>query len=107
MGFVVVLMTSIDLYVLQPFDLSGGANTSILRLVRMSKLARSLKVARAAKLFAEIRVLLATVAASLKALFWSMILLALLMFMGAVMLCQACQMSLQEDSKLDFETKAW
>mmetsp|Transcript_3141 Transcript_3141/g.6533 ORF Transcript_3141/g.6533 Transcript_3141/m.6533 type:complete len:263 (+) Transcript_3141:3-791(+) len=58
------------------------------------------------KAFAKLRILLRTVVASFLSLFWSMVLLSILMFGAAIFLCQMLQQTL-EDEDVDLELRRW
>jgi len=103
--FVVALCT-IDLWVLPAFQGSAQGNLTFCRLVRLIRLSRGFKVIRVMKAFSKLRILLRTVAASFMALFWSMVLLTILNFGGAIFLCQLLQPTIA-DGDLDFELRLW
>jgi len=101
----IVVFCSIDHWVLSALG-DGSGNLSFMRLIRLVRLSRGLKVIRVMKAFSKLRILLRTVGASFMALAWSMVLLGLLMFAGAVLLCQMLLPSL-DDTTLEAELRIW
>jgi len=84
----------------------GGSNLDMVRVVRFFRLCRALRVVRTLRVFAKLRVLVSTVAASFLALFWSMVLLSIVMLLASVLLCQALQPSLT-DEEIDYSRRIW
>jgi len=74
----------------------SGTSLGFIRIIRLARLSRTLKVIRILKIFSKLRVLISTVASSALALFWSMFLLLLLIFISSIFLCQLLQPSLLE-----------
>jgi len=95
----VVICSCADLYVFSRLsaEKSSLAFVRIVRIVRLVRLSRALKMIRVMRAFTPLRILVATVAKSLAALFWSMVFLGLLVFIAAVFLCQSLQLFLAED----------
>merc|ERR1719330_1964461 len=85
----IVLTTCVDIFILTQFESKG--NLAFIRLVRLLRLTRALRLIRILKSFAPLRVLVSTVMRSLMALFWSMVLLSLMIFIASVFLCQSLQ----------------
>lgn len=100
----VVLLTVVDLWILSPMQV--GFNVSVLRVIRFLRVFRALRVVRAFEVFSKLRVLVATVSASFFALFWSMVLLSIVMLLAALGMCQAINTNLV-DPGVDSETKLW
>jgi len=84
----------------------GDNNTNFIRLLRLAKAVRALRVIRVMHLFGKLRILVRTVAMSMMSLFWSMVLLFILMFIGAVLLCRMLNPFLFDES-LDFSMRVW
>jgi len=84
----VVTVCCIDVWVISEL---GAEKGTLLRLLRCFRFSRALKIVRALKAFAPLRVLMSTIARSFFALIWSMVLLGLLVFLAGVFLCQAMQ----------------
>jgi len=101
---IVVALTVIDMWILSPME--AGFNVSVLRLMRFLRVFRALRVVRTFEVFSKLRVLVATVSASFFALFWSMVLLGIVMLLYALVMCQAVNTNLL-DPAIDAETKAW
>lgn len=102
---VVVMLGNWDLYVVPALGLEGS-NLSFVRLIRLARLSRTLKVVRVLKVFSKLRVLVSTVAMSVLALFWSMFLLLLLIFISALFLCQVLQPAIL-NGDLNETTRVW
>merc|ERR1711933_366543 len=83
----IVLITSVETLVLQMLSIDVG-NISFFRVLRLAKFARALRIVRVMTLFSKLRILLTTIACSMWALFWSMVLMVLMMLMGSNFLCQ-------------------
>lgn len=101
----IVFTSSIDLYILQPLD-SGMGTLNILRVVRFFKVLRALRVARSMTLFAELRILVTTIGSCFRALFWSMVLLGMIMAMGGMFLCRLLQSFIMDESN-DYGQRVW
>jgi len=104
---VVVVFCTIDLWMLPVILGKSSGNIAFIRLIRLARLSRGLKVIRVMKVFSKLRILVRTVASSFMALMWSMVLLGVLNFGGAVFLCQLLQGAMVEDSDMSFETREW
>merc|ERR1719440_776983 len=102
---VVVVSTSVDLYILKPMG-SEGANMSFGRLARIFKVFKMLRAFRAAKLFSELRILGKTVFASLFALFWSAVLLAFVIVCSGLFMAQTVE-GIIVDPALDYDLRVW
>jgi hypothetical protein len=90
------------------FDYIGidGAKLNFLRMARMLKMLKVLKAFRAATALSELRIILKTVAESMKALFWSVLLLFSIMLFGSIMLAQLVSGAINEDGR-DSELREW
>jgi len=83
-----VLNSLIELYILTPLGESSGANLSGLRLVRLCKAMRLLRVVRIMRLFSSLHVLVSAIVNSLSSLFWSMIVLFMIILLGGLFMSQ-------------------
>lgn len=102
----IVLLSILDLWVLTPMQAS--LNVQVIRLMRFIRIFRALRVVRTFEVFSKLRVLVQTVIASFFALFWSMVLLTIIMIMTALLLCQALNLPLIDtDSGIEDDTKMW
>lgn len=86
-----VVVSTVELYILQPLQIGVGANITFLRIVRFFKLFRVLRLVRVMKLFRDLRILVQTVAASMVAVGWSMALMSMIIIASALFLCQLLQ----------------
>mmetsp|Transcript_115682 Transcript_115682/g.323507 ORF Transcript_115682/g.323507 Transcript_115682/m.323507 type:complete len:446 (+) Transcript_115682:1-1338(+) len=84
----------------------GGSGLMFLRVLRFIRCFRALRAVRTFHMFSKLRVLLATVTASFFALFWSMVLLGLMMLIASLFLCQTIQSVMFEPS-VDEATREW
>ncbi|CAJ1382564.1 unnamed protein product [Effrenium voratum] len=68
-----------------------GANRNLraLRLLRIGRIVRVVRVARVARLFRSLRTLINSLMGTLKALFWSLLLLCLIIYMFAILFTDA------------------
>lgn len=106
--FVLVVASSVQLYILEPLQMAGSGrdgNLTILRMMRMARLARIHKVLRT-PLFAELRVLCKTCISSIGALLWSMLLLFAIMSMGGLFLCSVLTDVIRDDA-VDHALRVW
>jgi len=93
-----ICITAADLY------LSGsGLKLDMLRPLRFLRPLRTLRALRA---FGALRVLVNAVFASFLAMFWSMMLLTMVMLMAALYLCISLSPAIADES-LDLETRTW
>jgi hypothetical protein len=87
---------------------TGPINLSLLRVFRLLKLTKVLRVVRVVKAFAPLRVLVHAVVKSLGALAWSMLLLIVLQIVAALLLAQALQTAITDESgDLQVREKMW
>lgn len=84
----IVVVSVIDSWVLDPLGDDSMGNIAILRLMRLFRLAKVLRVVRVMKAFESLRVLVGAVANSVGALGWSMTLLFVLELIGAIFIAQ-------------------
>lgn len=103
---VIVVISSLDSWVLTPMGSEALSNVGVLRLLRLVRLAKVLRVVRVMKAFSSLRVLVSAVMASVGALAWSMTLLFVLELIGAILLAQVLRPYIEDDSQ-DFEFRMW
>jgi len=103
---VIVLVSSVDSWVLTPLGKDGMENAAILRLVRLVRLSKVFRVVRVLKTFKSLRVLVSAMAASIGALAWSMTLLFILELMGAIFLAQVLRPFIEEPDR-SLESRQW
>eukprot|EP00931_Biecheleriopsis_adriatica_P021773 TRINITY_DN14146_c0_g1_i2.p1 TRINITY_DN14146_c0_g1~~TRINITY_DN14146_c0_g1_i2.p1 ORF type:complete len:572 (-),score=98.23 TRINITY_DN14146_c0_g1_i2:76-1791(-) len=97
--FLLVAVSSVELYILQPLQVGLGANVTMLRFLRFFKLFRVLRVVRVMKLFRELRVLVQTIASSLVGVAWSMVLMGMMIVASSLILCQLLLEFVMDDTK--------
>eukprot|EP00747_Dinoflagellata_sp_TGD_P111382 gnl/TRDRNA2_/TRDRNA2_171212_c0_seq4.p1 gnl/TRDRNA2_/TRDRNA2_171212_c0~~gnl/TRDRNA2_/TRDRNA2_171212_c0_seq4.p1 ORF type:complete len:635 (+),score=111.61 gnl/TRDRNA2_/TRDRNA2_171212_c0_seq4:81-1985(+) len=66
----------------------GGPNMTFMRTLRMLKMAKMLRMARVLKAFKDLRMMIVCIAGSLMSLFWSFVMLALILYMFALFFVQ-------------------
>jgi len=77
-------------------------SSSQIRMIKLSRVARTLRVIKSLSLFRQLRHLVGTCIASIGALFWSIVLILLCQLTFALMVCQAMQpFILNEEADLD------
>jgi len=103
-----VVASSIQLYILDPLssNASGPAKFSLFRMLRFVRLVRVLRFVRVLKMFSTLRVLVRTVISSFGALFYSMLLLLIMMVMGGLFLCELLLDYIQDESN-PFSKRQW
>lgn len=99
--FVIVLATTIDSYVLAPLNLTENQNIGMMRIVRIFRVVRVLRVVRVATQFAELRIIVRTLVSSATALFWSMLLICLLMLGAGIFVASMTHAFLVDETKDD------
>jgi hypothetical protein len=104
--FGIVMLTSIQLYVLEPMAFNSGGKMSLFRLLRFGRTVRVLRIVRVMRLFTELRVLVQTFISSMRALAWSMVFLFLLMVISAVFLSFSLQDFIVEPAN-NYTTRVW
>ena len=89
-----------------PAIVGDGRNlsTNQIRLIKLTRLARTLRVIKSLSIFRQLRHLVGTCIASIGALFWSIVLLMLCQLTFSLMICQALQPFILND-QADFETR--
>mmetsp|Transcript_89007 Transcript_89007/g.223958 ORF Transcript_89007/g.223958 Transcript_89007/m.223958 type:complete len:533 (+) Transcript_89007:92-1690(+) len=103
-----VLSTSLDLYVIRPENKSAGMNFTIFRPLRFVRAIRTLRVLDTLRFCMPLRVMFNAIAASFVALFWSMMLLLVVMIMAALFLCQSVQGAIREEpGVISPQTQEW
>lgn len=100
-----VVASTIDAYILSHFEVNSRADLSFVRLIRMVRLVRVLRIVRTLKFFKQLRVLVKAVTSSCMALFWSMILLGIIMFMNSIFLVQVLAKGYLESAVTELHTE--
>jgi len=100
----IVSLSVLDSWILSP--LATTSNLAVLRSLRIVRMLRVLRVVRTVAVFSNLRLLVSAVMSSFLALFWSMVLLFIVMLMAALFLCQA-SMSAVQDGMGDELIRQW
>ena len=89
---VLVSINFLELLII-PAIVGDGSQLSAnqIRLIKLSRVARTLRVIKSLSLFRQLRHLVGTCIASVGAMFWSIVLLVLCQLTFALMACQALQ----------------
>jgi len=102
----IVVASVMDLWIISPAfgSRASGSSMQLMRLCRLMRVVRSLRVVRSFEMFSRLRHLVATVVASFFALFWSLVLLSVVMLMAALVMCQSVNLIfLDEGIPLEFK----
>jgi len=104
-----VCLSTVELIVL-PAALSAGGDTefqaSAIRVLKLMRIYRTLRIVKTMHVFRQLRLLVRTCVASIGALFWSLVLLLLLNIGFALMMAQALQTFILDDTvDLDARTQ--
>ena len=105
----VVIATSIDVYVLQPFDAAVGQNFAVGRLIRIFRLMRIfrvLRVMRFAKNMQQLRILGEVLSKCFSPLLWALLVLGIIMVGTGVLMSQLLVEFIVDDSQ-DQAERQW
>merc|ERR1712213_299134 len=69
--------------------MKGASAVRIVRILRVLRLMRALRIARLVRMIASLRTLVYSVVTCLKELFWTFMLMVMLVYMNAIMFTQA------------------
>ena len=100
----VVAITTLDSFVFSRFDFKAGI--SAIRLIRMVKVGKTFRFAKALKMIEPLRILLKTITASVSSLVWSMCILFLFMVVAAIIATQMLQGYIQDEAN-DMKMRLW
>eukprot|EP00931_Biecheleriopsis_adriatica_P005152 TRINITY_DN10669_c0_g1_i1.p1 TRINITY_DN10669_c0_g1~~TRINITY_DN10669_c0_g1_i1.p1 ORF type:complete len:530 (-),score=73.75 TRINITY_DN10669_c0_g1_i1:97-1686(-) len=104
---VVVCVAAVDTYFVNWVTSGEGvSNLIVARIIGVLRLGRTFRLIRVLKLFRQLRVLASTFAASVGALFWSMVVLAIYMCIGALLLSQSLH-GFIVDPEMDADMRVW
>jgi len=101
----IVTVTTLDVFVFSLFAVEIG-NISVLRVFRLAKLARALRIVRTMTFFTSLRVLMLAIFHSFGSLFWSLVVMFLMMLLCAIFLCQTLHEFVLNESA-DLEARVW
>mmetsp|Transcript_82723 Transcript_82723/g.230695 ORF Transcript_82723/g.230695 Transcript_82723/m.230695 type:complete len:602 (+) Transcript_82723:127-1932(+) len=102
----ILLFTSVDLYILLPMQIELGAAVAIFRLLRLFKTVRLLRAIRLLTRFGELRILIKAMVASAQSLMWSMVLLLVVLVAGGIFLSQSLIGFIHNEMN-DLPTRKW
>lgn len=84
-----------------------GLNFGFLRLLRLAKLVRMLKVVRVMRTFRDLRLLISGILGSMKAMAWSVVLIAIITYMFAIFFLQSASDLLADAKDKDEFLQYW
>eukprot|EP00931_Biecheleriopsis_adriatica_P045096 TRINITY_DN25845_c0_g1_i1.p1 TRINITY_DN25845_c0_g1~~TRINITY_DN25845_c0_g1_i1.p1 ORF type:complete len:549 (-),score=86.14 TRINITY_DN25845_c0_g1_i1:99-1745(-) len=102
----VVVLSSVELYILLPLYGASLGNLTVLRLLRLTRLVRTVKVVKTIPAFSGMRVLAKSIACMLPSLFWSMVLLFICMTMAGLTLGTLLEDYILDES-MPYEWRFW
>lgn len=102
----IVLVSSLDSWVLTPLGETGMSNLVLLRLLRLVRLSKVFRVFRVMRVFGSLRVLVKAVTNSIGALFWSMALLFIIELSASLLMARLLHPYIQ-DSEVDPEVRSF
>jgi len=79
----------------------GGNNILLMRMLRVLRMARILRMLRVMRFFRELRLMLFSIVGSMRSLFWCFVLLALIIYVAALIFVQASISALMDDEAVD------
>jgi len=77
---------------------NSGANVAWLRVLRLMKMLKMLRLVRVMRFFKKLRLMIASIAGSVSTLFWSVLMLTLMMYIFGLVFLQAVTGYLEESS---------
>mmetsp|Transcript_17962 Transcript_17962/g.41916 ORF Transcript_17962/g.41916 Transcript_17962/m.41916 type:complete len:656 (-) Transcript_17962:258-2225(-) len=102
----VVLGTLLDIVLNRLYNVEGGMNLSLARMIRMLKVLKFLRTFKAASAFTELRILLRTVMRSTMALLWALIVLSMIILTCSNFMAQLLS-GFISDSGNNLEVRLW
>lgn len=102
----VVLITLIEVHIAWFSNFQDTTSVGVLRVVRYLRIFRAIRVVRLFDMFEKLRILVATVGASVLAFVWSVVLMFIVMLGAALILCQLVAGYLH-DENVDELTRVW
>jgi len=103
---IVLVVTGIYDIISAVVQFGSGANMTWIRLLRLLKMLKMLRVVRVMRFFKELRLMIASIVGSIATLFWSILMLTLMMYIFGLCFLQAVTGYLEESSatSVDQET---
>lgn len=105
----IVVASCVDAWILTPLSSDNEGTfvlARLLRLLRITRVLRAIKVVRFLAIFAELRVMLRSLTASIASLLWSMLFVSFVIVAGGVLMVQL-SVGFLEDPTLDPELQKW
>lgn len=93
----IVFQAVLDLYILEQTSIQMP-NMSFLRLLRIMKLMRVLRIIRVMRIFRQLRILCHSIANSVGALCWSLMLIFVIQLIASILMAQALQSYLRDEN---------
>lgn len=101
-----VFASSVELYILEPLNVEGVSNLTILRFLRLGRFARTFRAIRTMQMFKGLRVLLKSCSSCLTSLMWACVILIGCMLMGGLLMVTLAEGIIAEESG-DLEMRLW
>lgn len=94
----IVVVCSLDSWILTPVGETGASNLVLLRLLRLIRLSKVFRVIRVMRVFGSLRVLVKAITSSIGALFWSMCLLFVVELSASLLLARLLHPVIQDET---------
>jgi len=101
-----VLASILELYILTPLGKASGMSFTTLRFIRVCKIVRVLRVIRVMRLFLSLHIIVSTIIHSMASLFWSMLVLFLIILLGGLFMSQLLADYIMNDEN-PLDTRKW
>eukprot|EP00927_Polykrikos_kofoidii_P060962 TRINITY_DN5585_c0_g1_i2.p1 TRINITY_DN5585_c0_g1~~TRINITY_DN5585_c0_g1_i2.p1 ORF type:complete len:871 (-),score=169.57 TRINITY_DN5585_c0_g1_i2:83-2695(-) len=98
--FVLVIVGAYD-FISEMTDSNSSGNVTWLRLVRHFKMVKTLRMVRVMRFFRVLRMMVASIAGSMMILFWSILMVSLMMYIFGICFLMALMQHLQESTSVD------
>lgn len=103
----IVMITCVDSFIVRPLESGmGGLNFAALRIFRICRIFRMQKVLQYSEHMSEMRILVETLMLSLQGLFWSALLIMVVIMSAAIVMVQLSLTFLSNDS-IPLERRQW
>lgn len=106
---IIVVIAAMQAFVFKPMmgDLDGaGLNFGVARIIKLFRILRVVKMVKFMNTFAELRILLKTIALSVWSFIWSMSLISVVVVASGILMFQLCAPIIQNE-EVDFDTRMW
>jgi len=101
-----VFSNILELYILTPLGTASGMNFTMLRIIRLCKVLRVFRVLRVTRFFRSLHVLVSAIFRSMASLFWSMVVLSIMIMLGGLLMCQTLAEYIMDENN-PMSTRKW